>query len=245
MIEIVISLFLFSSPAFSESLGVNLTHELSSNAVEVVTIVRYEKGKLVYRSQHTTVELTAFYFANSDADKTWGPKIADPQKAEMLTGMWPPVGSEVVIVLDSKNVVSLLATKRGNDYRFWSPLMTGSTAFFECGPPASVIKTVFDQKNTSWDGCNYPASAMKELIESKVQVGTKAPPLVYDCKKDSDCTLVPGANGCGCPVAINGKFKADLSSGPVVCDKSCDFKSESKKTKALCSKGKCQATKLK
>ncbi len=41
-----------------------------------------------------------------------------------LTGKWPNIGQQVLIVVDSINEVSLFAIKSGNNYRFWDPSST-------------------------------------------------------------------------------------------------------------------------
>lgn len=57
-------------------------------------------------------------------------------------------------MVDRENTISLFAWFYEEKYRFWSPMMTGSIAAFNCkslGTPIDLIKE--DDPDTSWDGC--------------------------------------------------------------------------------------------
>ncbi len=82
---------------------------------------------------------------------------------QILTGAWPVERSQVLIVINNQNVVSLFAKKIGNNYRFWSPRTTGGEAIFQCAAPAQALSVKPKNpsralvENESWDGCLMPA----------------------------------------------------------------------------------------
>ncbi|MDP3772302.1 MAG: hypothetical protein Q8Q94_02930 [bacterium] len=143
--------------ANAESLLVNLAEELQgASIITPAKIVSYDTDALKFQPLGSTDILSAGY----STDPTWNPSrfihVEWPPKDEKvgLTAEWPPVGAEVLIVIDKENVISIFAWSFGEKYRFWSPMMTGSVAGFNCksfGNPIELISK--DDPDTSLDGC--------------------------------------------------------------------------------------------
>ena len=143
---------------YAEVRGVNLEDELrTASIVTLAKIVSYNTDALKFQPLGSTDVMSALY----STDSTWNPSpfihAEWPPKDEKvsLTAEWPPVGADVLIVIDKENVVSIFAWSFGEKYRFWSPMMTGSIAGFNCksfGVPIDLVR-VEDDPDTSWDGC--------------------------------------------------------------------------------------------
>ena len=156
----VLALYVLARPIWAEPRGVDLQAELkSARLVEEVVVLDYtpEGLRFALPNQDKMVEpLIARYWGAGDSK--WVPDVAATLdfNRDALTGEWPPKGSQVLIVVDPDNVVSLFARKKDADYRFWSPWMTGSVAGFTCAPPARPLPGQADSvmgPNRGWDGC--------------------------------------------------------------------------------------------
>ena len=154
--------------------GVHLDRELASaRLVTPARILAYEADGLRFQPLGRRVEpMTATYSAS---DPTWNPQRLVPEVWPPTDGIWtdawPPVGAEVLVVIGEDGAVSLFAVRQGDEYRFWSPMMTGSVALFSCRPPARVLSAEAaiphmtvgqDGQPAGWDGCLMPASAVVE-----------------------------------------------------------------------------------
>lgn len=165
----------------AEPRGVNLQQELdAARLVARVRIIAYRVDGLEVQPQP---EPSASVRLRYSDDPSWIPiallrrdwqRGTDPQ----LTAMWPPLGAEVLVVADAHQIVSLFAWPIGNSYRFWSPVMTGSIALFNCEAPAEPVRLLsadqpLGSKTSfrSWDGCLVPAS----VIPVKGVPGADAP----------------------------------------------------------------------
>lgn len=157
---IVLSLWsfsIFATDANAKPRWVDLEEELNlSTIVTPAKIVSYDSNLLKFHALTSTAILSAKY----STDPTWNPnrfiRTEWPPKdvTTNLTAEWPPVGAEVLIVVDKEGVISLFAWPYGDNYRFWSPIMTGSLAIFNCEPfgtPLAVVNN--DHPGSSWDGC--------------------------------------------------------------------------------------------
>ena len=159
-----------ASPLWAEPRGVDLGAELqSAQLVEDVEIVEYTPEGLTFwlqgASDKNPTRLARYWGAG---DSKWVPNVAATLdfNQDILTGEWPPKGSRVLIVVDADNVISLFAWKKGSDYRFWSPWMTGSVAGFTCEPPARPLPKQADSvmgPNRGWDGCLVRAAELATL----------------------------------------------------------------------------------
>lgn len=151
--------FFAFTTANAESLFVNLAEELqAASIITQARIVSYDTDLLKFQPLDSNDVMSARY----STDPTWNPSRfihADwPPKDEKvdLTAEWPPVGAEVLLVIDSENVISIFAWPFGEKYRFWSPIMTGSFAFFNCISLDGVPLNLFsrdDSPDASADGC--------------------------------------------------------------------------------------------
>jgi hypothetical protein len=86
-------------------------------------------------------------------------------KAADWSGHSPLVKDTVLIVLDAGNKISLFAKLVGNEYRFWSPQYTVSSALFTFKAPAKRLNEVAlhndeDDLFSCWDGCLLDKEAL-------------------------------------------------------------------------------------
>ncbi len=155
------------TPLWAAVRGVNLKAELrAARLVAPIEVLDYTPDGLLFRLKDgPTKQLTARYWGAGDSK--WVPTDFAPLdfNQENLTSEWPPKGSEVVIVVGADNTISLFAWKRGSDYRFWSPWMTGSSAGFTCEPPAKPLPGQANSSNSSWDGCLLPVAAVEAFLK--------------------------------------------------------------------------------
>ena len=168
---IILGMGLAARLVVAESLGVDLQKEL--RAARIVTrarIVAYDQDRLRFQP---IPEPAAALSARYSSDPTWSPVrfIRDPWPGDdtgTLTAEWPPVGAEVLVVVDADGIVSLFARRIDEDYRFWSSIMTGSIAVFVCRPPARPLpgneiprkQGGADLAPASWDGCLMPVASV-------------------------------------------------------------------------------------
>ena len=163
-----LALVFLASPVWAEPRGVDLRAELqSARLVAEVEIEEYTPEGLLFRLQDNPRKpLSARYWGADDSK--WVPEVAATLDFNqvILTGEWPPRGSNVLIVVDADNIVSLFAWQKGPDYRFWSPWMTGSLAGFTCEPPARPLPGQADGfmgQHRGWDGCLLPVAELETL----------------------------------------------------------------------------------
>lgn len=181
-----LSFFVFVTDVYAEPRGINLKQELrEASIVASAKIVSYDSDSLKFQLSGSIAVLSAKY----STEPTWNPSrfiLAEwPPKDEKtkLTAKWPPVGSEVLVVVDRDNVISLFAWFYGNNYRFWSPMMTGSIAIFNCEQLGTPMDVLSEDNPSSWDGC---------LIE-KSKVATKGVTFVNELTKKPFKDAVLGA----------------------------------------------------
>jgi hypothetical protein len=87
------------------------------------------------------------------------------EKEADWSGHSPLLKDTVLIVLDSTNKISLFAKLVGNEYRFWSPQYTVSSALFTFKSPAKRLHEVAlhnseDDLFSCWDGCLLDKEAL-------------------------------------------------------------------------------------
>lgn len=159
--------FQFLSPlAEAEPRYVDFLGELkSSETVALVRISAYSDEGLVCEALRGSP--SRFTFKYSD-DPKWKPFVSKDLK-QVGTAIWPPVGSSLIVVVGKDKVVSLFALEENDQWRFWSPRMTDSSAMFECLPPSRTIKLVHGQKDKeqykSWDGCLMPSRELERFYK--------------------------------------------------------------------------------
>ena len=155
----------------AESRSVDLLAELkSAHVVTRAQILAYRTDGIEFQPlPEPSRPMTAKYVD----DPSWTPMgflRDDWQKATepSLTSEWPRLGAEVLVVVDAQNTISLFGWPIGDEYRVWSPMMTGSVALFTCDPPArplvpptASLGFMYDSdKNKSWDGCLIPMASV-------------------------------------------------------------------------------------
>jgi hypothetical protein len=147
---------------------VRLKEELeSAKTVAVVRVETYSNSRLRCRQLNSGRRRS---FRYSD-DPMWNPRrfVAENlDSAVTLTGMWPPVGSEVLIVVDREGIISLFAHRERDDWRYWSPRYTESMAQFYCGSPARPFPGQRPRprdERVSWDGCLAADKHVREWLK--------------------------------------------------------------------------------
>lgn len=172
----LLSLLLVTSTADAASLRVDLQQELrDARIVTLARIVAYAPDGLRFQPPGHAAPMMARY---SETDATWNPgqRVQELPSDDQTpwtawtawTALWPAVGEDVLVVVGTHGAVSLFAVQRGNTYRFWSPIETGSVAVFSCRAPAqplpgSQIDSAImgtDLAPASQDGCLMPVAAV-------------------------------------------------------------------------------------
>lgn len=147
----------------AEPRGVVLIRELrQAKVVMPVRIDSYAKEGLVCTPLKGARPFKSFKYST---DPTWNPSVSvfvRRDQNSIWTAEWPAAGSEILIVVGQDGVVSLFADRQRDQWRFWSPHMTGSVALFECAPPSKPIEPVSGHENGSWDGCVMPVKAVRQ-----------------------------------------------------------------------------------
>ena len=172
--EVQVFLFLLlclPSLSLGWSRSVNLEKELSeAKMVAQVKIISYARGQLKFtvirKPKHP---YTARYASPQDSgvlEFLTAQQLADPKFPGTMTSTWPAVGTEVLLVVDAKQKVSLFAARRGRILRFWSPLESDEVPIFKCEPPAMTIPTEThdNERHLSHEGCLYPAHVLTEKL---------------------------------------------------------------------------------
>jgi hypothetical protein len=120
----ILSILLLTSLTVSAKVRViNVKKTLQeAKTIKTIIIIGYKESLLLYR------------FVNSEDTLSIScdtKRISEPFRLTLieknvilstdLSGKWPDIGQEVLIVINSNNRVSLFAIKKGDDYRFWDP----------------------------------------------------------------------------------------------------------------------------
>lgn len=85
------------------------------------------------------------------------------------TENYPKIVDTVFIVVNDNGLIRIFGKQVKNNYRLWSPLMTGSIAIFEFSEPLKPIDTSMvigmnGQSKSSWEGCLIPISLTNTLV---------------------------------------------------------------------------------
>ena len=164
LVALLGSLFVLSHFVYARPRPVRLLEEIrDAKTVAEVRIEAYFKNLLVGRNLKSNSRISFKY----SSDPQWNPSRFIVQDLHAAgTAEWPPVGSEVIVVVDHHNVVSLFARREIGMWRFWSPMFTGSTAAFECKSPALPLEGAVPAINDFiWDGCLVPEQAVKNWLK--------------------------------------------------------------------------------
>jgi hypothetical protein len=139
----------------------------SSNFAGQVVIIGYDgKGQISFKSTDykDTISVAkvgrqldnGYDFPYKPTDNCW-------------TENYPYIGDTVFIVVNCNDFITIFGKQVKNDYRLWSPLMTGSIAIFEFSEPLKPIDSTMvlgtqGQTKSCWDGCLIPINLTKSLV---------------------------------------------------------------------------------
>lgn len=85
------------------------------------------------------------------------------------TENYPFIGDTIFIVVNDNNLVRIFGKRVQNDYRLWSPLMTGSISIFEYSAPlksidSSMVLGTNGKTESCWDGCLIPINLTRSIV---------------------------------------------------------------------------------
>lgn len=85
------------------------------------------------------------------------------------TENYPFIGDTIFIVVNVNNLVRIFGKRVQNDYRLWSPLMTGSISIFEYSAPlksidSSMVLGTNGKTESCGDGCLIPINLTSSLV---------------------------------------------------------------------------------
>ena len=171
----IIAVLIFTISVFAESRGVYLDKEIRNSLLtEYVEITNYTDSTIVFKIiKNNKIE----------SAKAIGGLVKQGQNEsnKFGTDYWPSIGDKVLIVVSQNREVSLFATIQNKNYRFWSPIATGSLAIFSFKKPATNLSgkkgktvtlqnsrfknTYIENYQTSYeDGCLLPINKLSELL---------------------------------------------------------------------------------
>ncbi len=149
---------LIELPTNGEPRGVRLREELAeAQTIVRVRITGYRQGTVKWEPFEPK---DAPKSARCSTDAQWTPQPSPPAADGVYTAHWPQIGDDVLVVVDKDGAISLFAQLMGDKWRFWSPIMTGSVASFDCVAPATPLKGQERGSTGSWDGCYLPRNAV-------------------------------------------------------------------------------------
>jgi hypothetical protein len=90
------------------------------------------------------------------------------------TENYPHIGDTVFIVVNEHDLIRIFGKRVQNDYRLWSPLMTGSIAIFDYSAPLKSIDSSMVLGNNGktescWDGCLIPINLTRSIVAEYIQ----------------------------------------------------------------------------
>jgi hypothetical protein len=139
--------------------SVYLDKELKeASLIEYVEILNYTDTTVVFKIIASNTTATA---------KALGATTFGQLFDKHTTGYWPSIGEKALIVVAQSGFVSLFADKQNDNYRFWSPGFTGSTAIFYFKKPAIKLPDNKGLDNSDgvyescWDGCLLPVDKLE------------------------------------------------------------------------------------
>jgi hypothetical protein len=144
----------------------------SSKFAGEVVIIGYDgKGQMSFKSTEyrDTISVAkigrqldnGFDFTYNPTDNYW-------------TENYPHIGDTVFIVVNEHDLISIFGKRVQNDYRLWSPLMTGSIAIFDYSAPLKSIDSSMVLGNNGktescWDGCLIPINLTRGIVAEYIQ----------------------------------------------------------------------------
>lgn len=139
----------------------------SSKFAGQVVITGYDgKGKILFKSTDYKDTIT---IAKVGRQLENGYNFPYKPTDNYLTEIYPHIGDTVFIVVNENDLIRIFGKRVKNDYRLWSPLMTGSISIFEYSAPlksidSSMILGTNGKTESCWDGCLIPINLTSSLV---------------------------------------------------------------------------------
>ena len=148
----IIFLLITTVGVFAESRAIYLDKEIRNSLLtEYVEITNYTDSTIVFKT------IKNGKIGSAKAIKAVV-KQGQNENNKFGTEYWPSVGDKVLIVVSQDREVSLFATIQNKNYRFWSPIPTGSSAMFLFQKPATNLSGKKGKKVTLQNTENYQTS---------------------------------------------------------------------------------------
>ncbi len=139
----------------------------SSNFAGQVIITGYDgKGNIFFNPTDRKDTLSTasvgrqiengYYFPYKTTDNYW-------------TENYPHIGDTVFIVVNDNDLVRIFGKRVQDNYRLWSPLMSGSISIFEYSAPlksidSSMVLGTNGKTESCWDGCLLPINLTRSIV---------------------------------------------------------------------------------
>jgi hypothetical protein len=139
----------------------------SSKFAGQVVITGYDgKGKILFKSTDYKDTIT---IAKVGRQLENGYNFPYKPTDNYLTENYPHIGDTVFIVVNENDLIRIFGKPVKNDYRLWSPLMTGSISIFEYSVPlksidSSMVLGTNGKTESCWDGCLIPINLTSSLV---------------------------------------------------------------------------------
>lgn len=169
---VLIVCLLFQLHSFGKPIRIEVADLFgSAKYVDEVVITKYDgKGNVYFQS---------LKFKDTINNASCGRKITNgwnfpyQQEENNWTENQPFLGDTVLVVIDGYNRIKVYGKRIKSDFRLWSPLMSGSLAYFNFESPNRPIeksKLLSDSDTTKimscWDGCLIPVDKLDLLIKN-------------------------------------------------------------------------------
>ena len=171
MKSIIITLFVLCSLTLNAKPIRIVVSDLIGSAKYIgeVIIIKFDgQGKVYFKTTKQNDKIKSAYCGKKVNN---GYNFPYRQEDNYWTENIPFIGDTVLIIIDANERIKVYGKKVNNDYRLWSPLMSGSIALFDFEKPLKPIEQSKLLQNsdtnktmTSWDGCLLPIDKLNNLI---------------------------------------------------------------------------------
>ena len=143
----------------------------SAKYIDEVVITKYDgKGKVYFQSLKYKDTINN---ASCGRQITNGWNFPYRQEENNWTENQPFIGDTVLVIIDGYDRVKIYGKRIKNDFRLWSPLMSGSLAHFNFESPIKPVEKtkILNNSDTNktmacWDGCLIPVDKLDLLIKN-------------------------------------------------------------------------------